>query len=161
MAKELITLQINTQQMITLLVTGKVISETRVEKPGSKNSESISLKIPVQLKRCGIESKLVITHGDQPKAHPESVKALQIALIKALRWNQALLTDEALTLAALAERDNTDAGYINYLLILAYLAPDIMEAIASGNVPAHFSLEHLKQGFPLDWNEQRQRYFQA
>jgi hypothetical protein len=42
-----------------------------------------------------------------------------------------------------------------YLIKLAYLAPDIMEAIARCDIPSAISLDRLKEGFPLDWREQR------
>jgi len=41
------------------------------------------------------------------------------------------------------------------IMFLAYLAPDIIEAIHRGDIPATLSLDLLKKGFPFDWNEQR------
>jgi hypothetical protein len=50
------------------------------------------VNIPAALKRCGIETKLIIFGEDTPQAHPNSVKAIQGALAKALVWNLALVT---------------------------------------------------------------------
>ena len=55
----------------------------------------------------------------------------------------------------IAVREKVTQRYVAQLLKLAYLAPDIMEAIARGNVPSAISLDRLKEGFPLDWEEQR------
>ena len=38
---------------------------------------------------------------------------------------------------------------------MAFLAPDIMDAIKLGKVPTGLSLDRLKKGFSLDWEEQR------
>jgi len=38
----------------------------------------------VNLKRCGIEMKLIVPNGEQSKAHPITIGALQEAVRKAL-----------------------------------------------------------------------------
>ena len=39
--------------------------------------------------------------------------------------------------------------------LIVLLAPDIMDAIKQGKVPSGLSLDRLKKGFSLDWEEQR------
>ena len=63
------------------------------------------LTCPVQLKRCGIETKLVASTGPVMLSHPESTKAIQKALRRALVWNQALLNGTASTLTEIARND--------------------------------------------------------
>lgn len=74
---------------------------------------------------------------------------------KALAWNEELLSGQAASMAAIAEREAVTQRYVAHLFKLAFLAPDIMTAIIRGNVPADLSLDRLKKGFPLDWAEQR------
>ena len=132
--------------------------------PGSDQKSSATstlqdqhvLTCPVQLRRCGIETKLVASNGPVVLSHPESTKAIQGALRKALLWNQALLDGKASTLTELAEKENVAQRYICDLIKLAYLAPDIMEAIFSGKIPAGLTLDSLKKGFSPDWQKQRQ-----
>ncbi len=38
---------------------------------------------------------------------------------------------------------------------MAFLAPDIVEAILDGHQPADLELERLMKGVPIGWNEQR------
>lgn len=112
--------------------------------------------IPVHLKRCGIETKLVIPNGGTPAfAHQSSVVAIQNALAKALDWNQMLITGSVTSMSELARQYNMTQRYIAHLIKLAFLAPDIMVAIKQGKVPLGLSLDRLKKGFPLDWIEQR------
>ena len=113
------------------------------------------LSCPVQLKRCGIETRLVTSNGPIAPSHPESTIAIQKALRKALKWNQALLDGKASTLTALAEKENVAQRYICDLIKLAYLAPDIIEAIIEGKPSSSLTLDQLKKGISMDWNEQR------
>jgi len=113
------------------------------------------ITIAVNLKRCGIEMKLFVPNGEQPKAHPITIRALQEAVRKALLWNQALVTGEVASLRELATQEHVAPSYIGTLIRLAFLAPDIIEAIVRGEVPVELSLDRLKKGFPLDWEAQR------
>ena len=117
--------------------------------------ENTVINIPVTLKRCGIEKRLVIPARHDEDAHPTTVHALQSALAKALRWNQALIDGEVASMTALAKQEHVTQRYIAHLIKLAFLAPDIMDAIIGGRLPSSLSLEQLKKGFPLDWDEQR------
>jgi site-specific DNA recombinase len=114
------------------------------------------LTCPVQLKRCGIETKLVASTGPVMLSHPESTKAIQKALRRALVWNQALLNGTASTLTEIAKRESVEQRYICDLIKLAYLAPDIMEAIFKGKIPIGLTLDRLKKMFSMDWSKQRQ-----
>lgn len=113
------------------------------------------LACPVQLKRCGIETKLVASNGPVVLSHPESTKAIQKALRRALVWNQALLDGTAITLTELAKKEKVEQRYICDLIKLAYLAPDIMEAIIVGKIPAGLTLDRIKKGSSTDWRNQR------
>jgi site-specific DNA recombinase len=72
-----------------------------------------------------------------------------------LIWNQELLSGKVASVAALAKREKLCRRYVARIVRLAFLAPDIMQAIAHGKVPPALSLDHLKKGFPLDWQVQR------
>ena len=113
--------------------------------------------LPVHLKRCGIETRLIVPNDDEPdtQAHPNTVQAIQQALAKALNWNQALLDGSAQSMTELAKQNSVTQRYVAHLIKLAFLAPDIVKAIVRGDIPRDLSLDKLKAGFPLDWDEQR------
>ena len=50
-------------------------------------------------------------------------------------------------MADIAKREGTTQRYIAHILKLAFLAPDIMEAIIRGRIPADLTLTRLKKGF--------------
>ena len=156
--KEQLTVQIKTVSLREILLNGGFEQSDRIK--GTESQPTIVTQyISVQLQRCGIETRLVIANGEYPTAHQDSVKALQVALLKVLKWNQTLMNGDAETLVELAKRDKVNPRYVNYLLPLAYLAPDIMSSIVKGNIPSTFTLETLKKGLPIDWQDQRKRFF--
>jgi len=61
-------------------------------------------------------------------------------------------------MAELSRAEGVTQRYIAHIIKLAWLAPDIMEDIIKGNIPATLSLGILKKGIPLDWQEQRKRF---
>ena len=61
-------------------------------------------------------------------------------------------------MAELARNEGVTQRYIAHIIKLAYLAPDIMDAIIKVNIPAQLSLGQLKKNIPLDWDEQRRQF---
>jgi len=58
----------------------------------------------------------------------------------------------------LAKHENVTHRYISHLIKMAFLSPDIMEAIIRGDIPPTLSVERLKEEVPFMWEEQRQKY---
>jgi hypothetical protein len=125
------------------------------EASNDKIDDGFILSISTKLKRCGHESKLIIADEYASDANPTTTHAIQNALKKALIWNQALTTGEVSNMVQLAKQENVTQRYIAHLIKLAFLAPDIMEAIIKGNIPPKLALDRLKKGIPIDWKEQR------
>jgi site-specific DNA recombinase len=120
-----------------------------------KVDDEFLLSIPTRLKRCNSESKLIIGDKYASDSNPTTIRAIQNALKKALSWNQALATCEVLNMAQLAKQENVTQRYISHIIKLAFLSPDIMQAILKGDIPKSLTLGRLKEGFAYDWNEQR------
>ena len=65
---------------------------------------------------------------------------------------------KATSIAAVAEREGCTEAYIRKLLAVAFLAPDITEAMLAGTQPRKLTLADLSSKIlPLDWEAQRQR----
>lgn len=56
---------------------------------------------------------------------------------------------------ALAKETGFDERYISLIIPLAFLAPDITEAILEGRQAADLSLEKCVEKIPLEWTLQR------
>ncbi len=95
-------------------------------------------------------------------ARTEIVSSTQVprtgsTLVAALRRAHAMLKKDknGQPLIAVAPK----SLYERRLLKLAFLAPDIQQAILTGSLPRHINLERLiKMELPNDWAEQRQLF---
>ena len=59
--------------------------------------------------------------------------------------------------AEIAEAEKVTRSFVNRLLRLTLLAPDIVEAILEGRQPKGVQLEDLTRAMPSGWHEQRQQ----
>ena len=65
-------------------------------------------------------------------------------------------TGRARSLRELAERDGITRRYVRRLLDLAFLSPELVEAILQGRQPAELTATRLTElDLPLDWTDQR------
>jgi hypothetical protein len=63
------------------------------------------------------------------------------------------------TAGELAEAERVTRSFVNRLLRLTLLAPDIQEAILEGRQPKAMQLEELTHAIPSGWGEQRGQFF--
>jgi hypothetical protein len=111
----------------------------------------------VQLKRRGVETKLVLGPGGNT-AGPDRIDPPLVKLIgRAHRWFGEVASGGAGSFTALAARESLAASYVMHLARLALLAPDITEAILAGRQPVELTAARLTSlpELPIDWSEQR------
>jgi hypothetical protein len=101
------------------------------------------LSVPVELRRSGREIKMRID-GSDPFATAKPDARLIKLLIKARRFNAALVRSEGVPFAALAEREGVSPSYFTRLVRLSYLAPDIIQAILDGRQPRNLTPDKLR-----------------
>jgi site-specific DNA recombinase len=84
--------------------------------------------------------------------------ALLKAVARARRWSEDLLMGRAQSVAEIAEREGVTDRYVRRLMRLAFLAPEIVEAIVAGNQPPELTAEALAEriDLPLLWAAQEQ-----
>ena len=72
------------------------------------------------------------------------------------RLGHELVTGRALSLQALAERDGITRRHFRRHVGLAFLSPELVEAILQGRQPVELTATRLTDlDLPLDWTEQR------
>jgi len=110
---------------------------------------------PVALKRRGVESKLVLGNGQASRATPDRV--LIDAVRKGHLWLEQLKSGQVRSARELAKKLRTDRSDMGRTLRLAFLAPDIVEAIFAGRQPVTCTASRLRRlsHLPLLWAEQR------
>ena len=124
--------------------------------PSATDDETQILSVPIQLRRAGREITMRID-GTDPFATAKPDARLIKLLIRACRFNTALLGSDSLPFAALAKREGVSPSYFTRLVRLSYLAPDIAQAILDGRQPRDLTANNLlaHSRLPLAWHEQR------
>ena len=118
---------------------------------------TITVRVPITIRRRG-ERTLVIAPDVAPNWGPPRARidnTLIKALARAHRWKRMLTEGRYATISELAAAEKLDRGYLGRNLMLTLLAPDIVEAILDGRQPAELGVFVLRQGFPVEWREQR------
>jgi hypothetical protein len=111
--------------------------------------------VPLIMKKRGVELRLVIQN------EPSSSSKVDIVLLKTIarahRWFDQLLSGEVKSLTAIATREGLNCRFVGKILRLAFLAPEIVEAVAEGRQPPELSTELLTKRIrlPLAWGEQK------
>jgi hypothetical protein len=89
------------------------------------------------------------------RARPPQDEILIRALARLHRWKRLLEERRCRSAGELAEAEGVTRSFVNRLLRLTLLAPDIIEAILEGRQPKAMQLEELTDAIPNDWEEQR------
>jgi hypothetical protein len=97
-------------------------------------------------------SAIVPSNKSQP--HGTLVKALA----RAWRWQRVLDEGRFASVRELAEAERVGHSYVSRILRLSLLAPDIVELVLDGH--RALKLAQLMQPFPVEWEEQRERFQQ-
>jgi site-specific DNA recombinase len=113
-------------------------------------------EVPLRIKRRGVEMRLVIEAASVAPAKPDPVLWKEIR--RAHRCFQALVSGQISSVAALARVEGVSDRYLSRLLPLAFLAPDIVEAIAAGHQPPELTAHRLIRtlDLPIAWAAQKQ-----
>jgi len=114
--------------------------------------------VPLKVKRRGIEMRLIINGGDEPRK-PDP--ALLKAFARARGWFEELASGRVRSLVEIARREGLAKRYVTRLTKLAFVSPAFVDAIADGNVPPGTNLQMLMDGrvaLSLGWNDQ-ERFF--
>jgi hypothetical protein len=91
-----------------------------------------------------------------PSARPirSENRALLIASIaKARRWLNELVTEQAITVEAIARRERCSVRKVNMTISLAFLAPDLVMAAITGRLPYGMGVTRLCE-LPPEWSRQ-------
>ena len=125
--------------------------------PSSENPSdgAIEITAAVCFKRRGVEMKLVLPGmaqlADKSRCDPALIKAIA----RGRAWFEELAAGRARTLRELAARDGITRRYVRRLVDLAFLNPEIVEAIVHGRQPVELTATRLTElDLPLDRTDQ-------
>jgi hypothetical protein len=114
---------------------------------------TITVFIPMTWKRCGGRKVIIAPDGGDAwapaKSRPD--ETLIRALARAHRWKRLLEEGKYGSATEIAEAEKIGRSFVNRLLRLTLLAPDIQEAILEGRQAKGMQLEEVTRGMPGAW----------
>jgi len=116
--------------------------------------DTITLEAETRLRRCGGEIRLLLDGTDQCRSRP--VPSLVRAVARANDWVERILQGEIPNQRVLSKETGFDERYISRIISLAFLAPDITEAILDGRQSPDLSLGKCAAEIPFEWSQQRE-----
>ena len=139
---------------MTIKVEGKVRYEHEPE------TETLRIHIPIRFAKRGGLTRIVLPEGYESSLdRPHPAPTLRNALVTAWEWLEQLESGKAKSLKALCSKQGkTSKGEASRILKLTCLAPDIQEAILTGEGLGLLQREDFMQPFSLLWEEQRQQF---
>ncbi|PJI38786.1 recombinase family protein [Ferrovibrio sp.] len=124
---------------------------------GSKE-QIYSMTFKASFRRIGSETKLIINDGQAGNEKPRRDPALIKALTRAHAWAKQLQAGKVKSLKDVATVEGFSRGYVTDIIRLAYLAPDITEAILDGRQPQSLMLKDMMRTIPPNWTDQRRMF---
>jgi hypothetical protein len=115
---------------------------------------SIKRRVSMQIRRRGVELRLVINGG--ARASSKTDQSLLKALARAHCWFDDLVSGRSMV--EIARRNGVGKQYVSRLIRLAFLAPEIVECILAGGQPPELTAQALRSGrfdIPVEWAAQK------
>lgn len=137
------------------IVLSRTVAEPTVEKELSSVPETeATLRAPLPDCRPRARKQILVS-GNSESSLRRVDQALILALARARTWLRALRRGDYKDTAQIARRFGLSEAHVRRILRLAFLAPDIVEAIVEGRQPRTLTVKILLRSIPLAWTNQR------
>ena len=141
-------------QTATARLTNHPLSNREfLEVPTIEPGEPATIEVPFQLRRRGVEIRLVL-RAEGAEAPDDKLVAL---VARSHRWLDQLTSGAIASIREIAQAESIDGGDVSRFLPLAFLAPEIVEALMNGRQGVELTTEKMRQILPIpcSWREQR------
>ena len=122
--------------------------------PDGSSHLSIKRHVPMQIRRRGVELRLVVNGG--ASASRKTDQSLLRAVARAHCWFDDLVNGRSMV--AIAKGNGVGKQYVSRLIRLAFLAPEMVERIVAGRQPPGLTAQALRTGrfdIPVYWAAQK------
>ena len=115
--------------------------------------EAKTITVPYTMRRRGFETKLVIPGN--PARTPDLVMIRRVQ--RALSWVERIKAGESVK--AIADSEGISSDFITHNIDLAFLSPEILEAILNGEQRADLTTAKIaRRRWPMNWPDQRPQF---
>ncbi|MDX2142025.1 MAG: recombinase family protein [Rhodospirillaceae bacterium] len=116
----------------------------------------IEIKVNAALKRSGREKRLLIGEFSYDPRIAKPNHAMIETLKRAHRWNAEFIAGRST--ADMGLEAKVDRKFVQSVIPIAFLAPDITIAILQGRQPPSLTVKQLRKYVPIDWAQQRNAF---
>ncbi len=118
------------------------------------DSAIVTLNTIASVRRCGREKKVLVPDHLTARAPAPNAKLIKL-VTHAHAWLDAVTSGRVASINELSDRLKRSRTYVSSVIKVAFLAPDITEAILAGTQPVDLKSADLLKNLPLDWPGQR------
>ncbi len=150
---ERVSIRFRSGVLIGMLSEGA--NDKRTDAGSSPSDPIVRIGLPISFKRRGVQTKLVLTGKSAARLNRDP--KLIAAVVRRQAWFADLREGKAVSVGELARSERVDRADLGRMMRLAFLAPDIVEAILAGSQPTGLTVSRLKRlsDLPLSWSDQR------
>jgi hypothetical protein len=121
----------------------------------TNDGRSVTVHIPITFRQRAGRKQILTPSGSAPwSPAPRVDTALLKAIVRAHRWREMLENGKYSSAAELAKAEKVNASYLSRILRLTLLAPEIVEAIITGQQPSTLQVDDLLKPLPVRWQQQ-------
>jgi site-specific DNA recombinase len=133
----------------------EMIGQGKTDRAPEQDTSEFTLDVPVSFRRRGVEMKLVIADNRAPLLAPDPKLIAVVA--QGRQWFADIREGKVGSIAELALQCGVYRTDVGRMIPLAFLAPDIVEAILDGRQPVELTAARLKRvrDLPVSWDDQR------
>lgn len=164
-AQELLTKAVNTVIVSDAAIEIKLGEEQIRRAIGMKDLDGgsdsvVTLQVPGRLRRSARGERFVLP-PDHTNNLPRRVPSLIQAVGRANDWVGRMVSGRSANSRTIATETGHDERYVSRILPLAFLAPDLTEAILEGAQTPGVHLIDFLSKLPLEWVAQRESFWHA
>ena len=115
-------------------------------------TETVTIHVPFRIVKRGGRKEMILPPSAQTRRQADD--SLIKALARAFRWKRMLESGKFSTITELAQCERIAAPYLTRVFRLAFLAPEVVEAILDGRQPRDLTLQSLRGQLPDEWSSQ-------
>lgn len=152
--------QVNTADLVRRLVDGGSSTDggrlraERDEETSTYASETTTIDVPISLKRRGVGMRIVVESPCRPTGQPDASLIQLIA--RAHIYFEKLTSSSDMTSGGVASAFGVDRADVGRILPLAFLSPEMLEAMLKGRQSSSLTPRRLARiELPISWADQQ------
>ena len=154
-----IDIHLKCQSLRTSFLEPSRIISTNQSTTVPQNEERIVLSAAARFRKCRGEMRLIIASQTASHESIQPVPSLVKAIARAHDWVRAIVAGEYRDQREIAKAIGVNERYVSHVIAVAFLAPQIVEAIADGHEHSAVNLAMLLDNTSsMSWREQCARF---